>query len=231
MPFSPFPLDPNRRVRVVLSSMGLLPFVSVWKAAAFALAELGCAAFFISGVLMGTVGDLTPWLVLTICLIGLAVRSGDIESWAMFIQGGLVGRAEQAFGPRAGRAAASVVLIERVLLAALASVVIGRYVATVAAASIVGPRVTGHLTVEELSAQLAMLMLGLLWIRARTGLDLPDDRISRGVWVGVGLVTAVAVWGGVTVARGGASPIPLPWQPSEALLPPARYLAALAIAL
>src|SRR5216110_4063490 len=98
MPFPPF--QPNRRVRVVLSSMGLMPFVSVWKAAALALAELGAAAFFIVGVLHGTAGVTAPWFVLAACVLGLLVRAGDIESWALFIPGGLVGRTEQAFGPR-----------------------------------------------------------------------------------------------------------------------------------
>src|ERR1041385_651852 len=160
MPFSPFPLQPNRRVRVVLSTMGLLPFVSVWKAAAFALAELGCSAFFLIGVLQGTSGDIGPWFVLAACVVGIFTRAVDIESWAMFIPGGLVGRTELAFGARAARATSAVVLIERLLLGALACVVIGRYVATVAATSIAGLGVTGHITVEELSTQLAMLMVG-----------------------------------------------------------------------
>ena len=99
MPFPPFPpFQPNRRVRVVLSSMGLMPFVSVWKAAALALAELGSAAFFIVGVLHGTAGQFAPWFVLAACVLGVLVRAGDIESWALFIPGGLVGRTEQAFG-------------------------------------------------------------------------------------------------------------------------------------
>src|SRR5436190_19119746 len=133
MPFPPFPpFQPNRRVRVVLSSMGLMPFVSVWKAAALALAELGAAAFFVVGVVHGTVGAFAPWFVLAACCFGLLVRAGDIESWALFIPGGLVGRAEQAFGSRAARSASAAVLVERLLLAALASAVIGHYVASVA---------------------------------------------------------------------------------------------------
>src|SRR5258705_11161977 len=102
MPFPPFsPFQPNRRVRVVLSSMGLMPFVSVWKAAALALAELGAASFFIVGVVHGTLGAVAPWFVLAACLCGVLVRAGDIESWALFIAGGLVGRTEQAVGSRA----------------------------------------------------------------------------------------------------------------------------------
>src|SRR4051794_13113449 len=98
MPFPPY--QPNRRVRVVLSSMGLMPFVSVWKAAALAIAELGCGAFFIVGVVHGSLGNFAPWFVLAACLLGVFVRAGDVESWSTFIGGGLVGRAEQAFGVR-----------------------------------------------------------------------------------------------------------------------------------
>jgi magnesium transporter len=232
MPF-PSSFQPNRRVRVVLSSMGLMPYVSVWKAAALALAELGCAAFFIVGVVQGSVGQYAPWCVLAACGLALVVRAGDIESWATFIPGGLVGRTEQAFGPRAGRSASAVVLVERFLLAALASAVIGWYVAGVAATAIVGLRFTGRVTVEELSTQLAIGMVGLLWIRARTGIELTDDAVSRGVWSGVGIVVAATVWGVVSVARGAGAPMPPPWQLSAA--PPSitavMYLLGFAVAL
>ena len=166
MPFPPM-FEPNRRVRVVLSSMGLMPYVSVWKAAALALAELGCAAFFIVGVAACRCRHLAPWFVLAACAVGVLVRAADIESWASFIPGGLVGRTEQAFGARAGRSASAIVLVERFLLAALASVVVGRYVAGVRQRRSSGLRFTGHVTVEELSTQMAIGMVGLLWIRAR----------------------------------------------------------------
>src|SRR3954464_13708818 len=155
----PFPFQPNQRARVFLSSMGLLPFVSVWKAAAFALAELGCAAFFSISVVLPITGQAAPWFVLAACVLGVLARQVDIESWALFIPGGLTGRAEQAFGERAGRAALTVVLLERFLLAALAAAVLGRYV--------------GH--VEDFSTEIAMAVVGLLWIRARSAADLKPD--------------------------------------------------------
>src|SRR5262245_16586975 len=170
----PFSFQPNQRARVFLSSMGLLPFVSVWRAAAFALAELGCAAFFVVGVVFGVAGPIAPWFVLAACILGIVARQVDIESWALFMPGGLVGRAEQAFGTRAGRAVSTVVLLERFLLAGLAASVLGRYVANV----------------DDLSTQIAMALVGLLWIRARSGLDLKPDIISRGVWLGISVVAA-----------------------------------------
>jgi magnesium transporter len=233
MPFPLTPFQPNRRVRVVLSSMGLMPFVSVWKAAALALAELGAASFFIVGVLQGTVGVFAPWFVLAACVFGLLVRAGDIESWALFISGGLVGRAEQAFGQRAARSASAIVVVERLFLAALASAVIGRYVSSVVATAIVGHRFTGHVTVEDVSTYLAILMVGLLWIRARTGLDVTDDAVSSGVWLGIGVVTVAALWGVATVAHGSGVAVPLPWRlPAPSLrLAVVTYLLGLAVAL
>jgi magnesium transporter len=237
MPFPTFPtfppFQPNRRVQVVLSSMGLMPFLSVWKAAALALAELGSAAFFIVGVVQGTVNGYAPWFVLAACCFGVLVRAGDIESWALFIPGGLVGRAEQAFGVRAAQTTSAIVLVERLLLAALASAVIGRYVASVAATAIVGLRFTEHVTIEELSIQLASLMVGMLWLRARTGLEVTDDAISRAVWLGIGIVTTAAVWGTLTVTRHVGAPVPLPWQAPIASASGAALtsLVALAVAL
>src|SRR5947208_13770743 len=113
------PFQPNRRVRVVLSSMGLLPLVSIWRAAALALAELGCAAFFIVGVVQGTVGQFAPWFVLSACVLGIFARAGDIESWALFILGGLICLIEQSFGPRITRSTTAVVLIVRIFLSVM----------------------------------------------------------------------------------------------------------------
>jgi len=213
MPFPPFPpFQPNRQVRVVLSSMGLMPFVSVWKAAALALAELGAAAFFIVGVLHSTAGAAAPWFVLAACLLGVLVRAGDIESWAQFVPGGLVGRTELAFGTRAARTASAIVLVERFLLAALVSAVIGHYVASVAATAVMGLRFTGHVTLEELSMYLAFGTVGMLWMRARAGVAVTDDAISKGVWLGVGVVVTASIWGVLTVVHNGGLPVPPPWQ-------------------
>ncbi len=53
------PIRPGRQVvRVVLSATALLSFMSVWKAAALAIAELGVGAFFVVGPRAGAGGGL-----------------------------------------------------------------------------------------------------------------------------------------------------------------------------
>ena len=62
--------------------MALSSFVSLWKAAAVAVAELNVASFFIAGALAGEVGTLAPWFVLIGWAMSVLVRAIDIESWA-----------------------------------------------------------------------------------------------------------------------------------------------------
>src|ERR1044071_7403047 len=91
------PLKRNRNVRVVLSTTTLLSFMSVSKAAALAVAELGIGAFFVVGVARAFVGEAAAWFVLAACALGVFVRAIEIESWSFFIPGGLIGRCERGF--------------------------------------------------------------------------------------------------------------------------------------
>ena len=186
-------------MRVVLSATALLSFVSVWKAAALAIAELGVAAFFVAGV-AEPLGSLAPWLILAMCAVAAFVRAIDIESWGLFVPGGLIGRARLAFGATGGRVAAASTLGERLLLAALGCGVAAHY-----GASLVVTRqalaFAGGLAAEEFTVVLAVVLVGLLWIRARIGFELDADAMARGIWVGVGILAIVAVWGTASVVR------------------------------
>src|SRR5215203_4048109 len=196
------PIRPGRQVvRVVLSATALLSFMSVWKAAALAIAELGVGAFFVVGLARALAGDWAPWVVLAAGVLSLLARAADIESWALFLPGGLIGRAEHAFGPRASPVTAAAVLVERLVLAALACVLVGHHVADFLVAAVAGWPATARLTSEEVAGVLAVVLLGVLWLRARMGQTLQSRLIARGVWVGVGILTAIVVWGVLTFVR------------------------------
>ena len=62
---------------------GALPFMSVRKAAALAIAQLGVAAFFIAGVARRALGDSAGWFVLAATVLAAFARAVDIESWAL----------------------------------------------------------------------------------------------------------------------------------------------------
>ncbi len=143
-------------MRVVLSTPAVMSFVSVWKAAALAIAQLGVGAFFVAGVTRSVLGPTAAWWVLAACVLSAFVRAIDIESWALLIPGGTIGRLEQAFGPRASRVGAAATLIERLLLATLASVVVGHYVAGALVPAISG-RLAGSVTAEDIATLLAVI--------------------------------------------------------------------------
>src|SRR5204863_6298264 len=97
---------------------------------AFALIELGSAAFFAAGVAERMIGPAAPWFVLAAILLGAALRAIDLESCALFIPGGAYGTVKYAFGKGPARLAASAALVEGILFAALAASVAGYATAT-----------------------------------------------------------------------------------------------------
>ncbi len=225
----PAPIQPRRRVRVLLSSTALLPFLSVRKAAALAIAQLGVGAFFLSGITQSALGESAGWFVLGVSILAAFVRAIDIESWALLIPGGFVRRVRAAFGRRASPVAAAVAIVERLLLAALASVVVGHYAAGVAVTAIVGWRFTGHVRAEDLATVLAVLAVSLWWMPARLGRHITRDVFARGIWIGIAILLLMIIWGLVSFIGGGATaatilasrPPPLPvtgWALGDALV-------------
>jgi magnesium transporter len=200
---TPTPPSSNRHVRVVLSTTALLSFMSVSKATALVLAELGVGVFFVVGVARSFFGDSAPWFVLGACLLAVVVRAIDIESWAFFIPGGLIGRTERVFGQRVGSFATAVMLTERLLLVVLTCVLCGQYAVSFGFGWISRWSVIARLSVQELVAVGAIFLIGILWTRARLGVPLPSTAMAKCVWAGVLAVLTLSITGIiVSVTRG-----------------------------
>ena len=202
-PFSPIPS--RHPIRVVLSSPALLRFLSVRNAAALVIAQLGVAAFFMSGITPVALGASAGWFVLGATALAALVRAIDLESWALLMPGGFEARIVAAFGPRAGGIAAGAALVERLLLGSLTCMVVGHYL--VAAMTTTEWRFAGFVRSEDLATVLAAAVMSVLWIHARMGRDLRRETLAQGVWVGVAILVAMMVWGVVTVPRGSLTPL------------------------
>jgi magnesium transporter len=223
MAFTPFARAP-RPLRVVLSTPALLSFVSTWKAGTLAVAQLGVAAFFLPGVLTALIGG-SPWLLLGVaCLSGL-VRAIDIESWALLLPGGVTSRLQHAFGGRAACAVTVAVFLERLVLAALSALVIGHYVAGVLVP--VTERVRSLAGLSDLATLAAVIVVGIVWLRARSGRDAVGTRAGRRIWTAFALLILVVCWAGLSLRRHAlplaalrvpAAPAWTPWAPLNAVL-------------
>jgi hypothetical protein len=195
----------RREIPIVLATSALLYFTSASRAAALALPELAFAAFFVGGVLRDSSGRAAPWFVALATLVGIVIRRFDLESWALFIPGGLSGRVNRAYGPRAATAATGVILIERLLLAALASVLFGHYVAALAFAAPGSERLR-NATTADVSAFVGILLLGWLWLRARRGHLLTSAERARHVWLATGVLLLLLVAALITAITRSAWP-------------------------
>jgi magnesium transporter len=191
----------------VLASGALVSYVSVWRATARALVDLGCGAFFVAGMAWVATGPAAPWFVLAAVTLSVAVRAVDIEGRALFVPGGLYGSVRDMLGPTPAKVAASALIAERLLLGSLAAVVAGHYLtaigSAIAGASLGGPGFTG----EDGPTLLAVALLGAVWWLQRQGRVVPDRALSRAVGASVAVMVVVAAWGGVTAwLRTGARP-------------------------
>src|SRR5262245_27912377 len=141
-PFSPLPR--RHPIRVIFPSTALASFVPMRSAAAFPVAQLSIAAFFIAGVTTVALGGSAGWVVLAAAGCAALVRAIDLESWSLLMPGGFAGRVSAAFGSRAAGLATACLFVERLLLGALTTVVIGHYLASVVGTALAGFRFTGH---------------------------------------------------------------------------------------
>jgi hypothetical protein len=215
------PPPSSRRIRVVLSTTALLSFVSVSKATALVLAELGVGVFFVAGLGRSYVGDWAPWFVAVACVLAAIVRAIDIESWAFLVPGGLIARTERAFGQKVSSLATAVMLTERLLLVSLACVLCGQYAVSFASEWITRWSVTAQLTIQELVTTGAIVLIGALWFRSRIRFRLPSQAITRGIWIGVASLLGILVVAGVTSLRHNTVPLSAllqpPWSDSAPL--------------
>ncbi len=216
------PATPIGRIPVVLAAAVLGSLVPAWRTIALTLTELGAAAFFISGVTTDAIGTAAPWFVLAAVAAGAVLRAADIQSWALFVPGGLPGRVNEAFGHRPATAAAAFVLVERLLFAALVSCVAGHYIVSLLVTVLGLSRLAEHVTAGDLATAAAASILCVLWLRARLGRRVGAGVFERWVWVPLAALLVTAIWGLASWMASG-EPLPLPVfhvpQPPFALPP------------
>jgi magnesium transporter len=206
-----------RRIPVVLAAATLGELVPAWRTIALTLTELGAAAFFISGTVTSAIGGSAPWFVLAAVVAGMVLRAVDVESWALFMPGGLPGRVNEAFGRRPARFAAASVLVERLLFAALVACVAGHYTFSVLVSGLGLSRLAEHVASSDLAAAAAASIIGILWIRSRVGRRVGASMFERWVWVPLAALLVTAIWGQVVAVAAGHV---LPPVPSWSVGPP-----------
>ena len=186
------------RIPIVVGTEALRPFASIWRAAAPLVAQVVVPALFVAG-LAAPLGAAGGWIVLAAVLVGARLRRAEVESWALFLPGGLPGRVRQAFGPVAGLAAMAAALFERLTFVALAAVVASHYAVSFAIAVLRRTSLSGQVAAEDMAAPVAVLLVGVAWIGARGGRVWSERTQARWVWSSITVLAAIAIASGVAL--------------------------------
>jgi magnesium transporter len=182
-------------------------YVPVWRATTRALAELGCAAFFIGGIASESIGSAAPWAVLAVVLLSGLVRAADLEARALFVRGGLYGAVRQTFGRRLATISASALLVDRLMLGALAAAVVGHYVAAFSR-TVVGNSVLS-LVGDSGPMTLALASIGIVWWLQRQGRSPLERTVAQALGVSVAVLILLVVCAAVSALFSSSVSLPL----------------------
>ena len=186
--------------------------MSVWRAAARALTELGCPAFFIGGVAWALIGPPAPWFVLAAVVLSMMLRAADVEARALFVPGGLYGSVRETLGALAAKFAASALLVDRLTLGPLAAAVAGHYAVAIVRAIAGSPSSgaagdTGPMTT-------AAGVIAVVWWLQRQGRSPSDRGVSRAVGLAIAALGVLVVWAAATIAFRDSGLSLLPSRPA-----------------
>jgi amino acid transporter len=200
------------RVRVVVATTVLLSFISLWRAAAIVLSDLGSTAFYVGGIVEQAIGKSAPWFVLGVMLLSYAIRALYIESSAMFVRAGVYRVVKEAMGGTLAKLSVSALLFDYVLTGPISGVSAGRYIAGLANDLLGRGGFTVHLPEGLVASIIAILITVYFWWRNTKGLHESSDDALRIMQITTVMVVILIVWCFLTVfERGGAlppSPVP-----------------------
>src|SRR6201997_1122480 len=219
---------PSDRVRLIVASSVMLPFISFWRAAAIVLNDLGSSAFYAGGIAEQAVGAAAPWFILGIMLFSFAVRAVYVESCSMFTRGGVYRVVKEALGGTFAKLSVSALMFDYILTGPISGVSAGQYITgllnelmTVGAAhrwlpasllTIHGPR---QLPMDFTSAIFAAAVTLYYWWQNLKGIEESSDKALEVMKITTVMVVILLSWGIFSAFHVGAK-LP-PWPPPSNL--------------
>jgi amino acid transporter/nucleotide-binding universal stress UspA family protein len=196
--------------RVVVATTALLSFISLWRAAAIVLGDLGSSAFYAGGIAEQAVGKAAPWFVLGVMLFSYCVRAIYLESSIMFVRGGVYRVVKEAMGGTMAKLSVSALLFDYVLTGPISSVSAGLYMIGLASEVLAWFGIGLPLPKDMLAAGFAMLVILYFWWRNTHGLHESSGDALRIIQITTVMVVILLAWSALTLLmRGGHLPPPL----------------------
>ncbi|RPJ84207.1 MAG: APC family permease, partial [Acidobacteria bacterium] len=227
----------TRTTRVVVATTALLSFISLWRAAAIVLGDLGSSAFYAGGIAEQAVGNAAPWFVLGVMLFSYCVRAIYLESSIMFVRGGVYRVVKQAMGGTMAKLSVSALLFDYVLTGPISAVSAGLYIVGLLGEVLARFGLALPLSRNVLAAGLATAVILYFWWRNTHGLHESSGDALKIVQLTTVMVVMLLVWSIATLLLHGGHLPPAPVRenlsfPDEALgwLKNTRFPAITAVA-
>jgi amino acid transporter len=185
----------------------MLSFISLWRAAAIVLGDLGSSAFYAGGIAEQAVGRAAPWFVLGVMLFSYCVRAIYLESSIMFVRGGVYRVVKEAMGGTMAKLSVSALLFDYVLTGPISAVSAGLYIVGLVTALLTRFGMTLPLPGDTVAAVLAVLVILYFWWRNTQGIHESSSDALRILQITTVMAVILLFWSLVTLLmRGGHLP-------------------------
>ena len=209
MTSGPSPARPQP-TRVVVATTAMLSFISLWRAAAIVLGDLGSSAFYAGGIAEQAVGRAAPWFVLGVMLFSYCVRAIYLESSIMFVRGGVYRVVKEAMGGTMAKISVSALLFDYVLTGPISAVSAGLYIIGLLGALLGHYGMSLPMQRDQLAAGFAMFVIVYFWWRNTQGLHESSSDALRIIQITTVMVVMLLLWSAVTLLMRGGNLAPLP---------------------
>src|SRR6202795_1971858 len=214
----------SNRVRIVVATSVMLPFISYWRAAAIVLNDLGSSAFYACGIAEQAIGKSAPWFIVGVMLFSFTVRAVYVESCSMFVRGGVYRVVKEALGGTLAKISVSALMFDYILTGPISGVSAGQYIAglindTFATADAHGwiPRAmhaifhgTPHVDVNWTSVIFAVAVTLYFWWQNTKGIQESSEKALQVMQITTVMVVMLLAWSAFTLFKQGYQTVPLP---------------------
>ena len=200
--------DRSATTKVVVASTVMLSFISMWRAAAIVLNDLGSSVYYAGGIAEQAIGQSAPWFIMGVMLFSFAVRSVYMESSSMFVRGGVYVVVRDAMGSFVARLSVSALLFDYILTGPISSVSAGQYLGRLINEAAASTRFGIHVSPDAFAVVFAIAVTLYFWWQNIKGIPESSTKALRIMQVMTVMVVMFLVWCSVTLIARGPSQIP-----------------------
>ena len=198
----------------------MLSFISLWRAAAIVLNDLGSSAFYAGAIAEQAIGKSAPWFILAVMLFAGAVLLMYVESCSMFVRGGVYRVVKEAMGGTLAKFSVSALMFDYVLTGPISGVSAGQYLVGFLNDALHYAHLQVVLPINSTSAVFAALVTIYFWWQNIKGVPESSEKALRIMYVVTVMVVLMIGWAGYTLWVRGFHFPPAP-VPSHLIFAPA----------